>query len=94
MTLTDLGPRVLEYFSVFSRLLNVLAGGTADLTLSARAHRDGWVQTEALIDMFFRIAFGELDHCARWWKHEVERSRANVERDMQMNLPEFGLPDL
>ena len=69
--------RLIEFASCLSRLANVLAGGTADLTLSARSHRDG-LWTERWIDGLFAI-FGEPGHCRRWWEIEVERSRRNVQ---------------
>ena len=64
---------LLELFSLLSRTLNVLSGGTADMTLSARAYRDGlWI--EGLIDTVARVVFSEADHCRVWWEAEVERS--------------------
>lgn len=68
---------LIELFSLLSRLLNVLTGGTADLTFSARSHRDG-LWTESVIDFVARHVFREADHCRVWWEWEVERSRANV----------------
>lgn len=76
---------LLEVFSVLSRLLNVLTGGTADMTFSARSHRDG-LWTEPVIDWIFLKLFREQDHCRRWWEIEVERSKATlalaIERDV------------
>jgi hypothetical protein len=67
-----------EVFSVFSRFLNVLSGDTADITLSARAHRDAlWI--EPYIDKLFEVLTGELGHCQNWWEHEVERSMKVVD---------------
>lgn len=75
---------LIELFSVGSRLLNVLRGGTADITLSAAAHREG-LRIKNLIDAVFRL-FGKGDHCRVWWLREVERSRENIriheERDL------------
>lgn len=70
---------IIELFSVISRTLNVLSGGSADITLSARAHRDqiGWL--EASIDTVFYLLFREENHCGRWWIIEVERSKRNIE---------------
>lgn len=65
---------LIEVFSCLSRLLNVLTGGTADMTFSARSHRDG-LWTEPVIDWVFLMLFREQDHCRRWWEIEVERSR-------------------
>ncbi|MCK9513581.1 MAG: hypothetical protein M0R28_20465 [Pigmentiphaga sp.] len=66
---------VTELFSCGSRALNVLTGGRADWTLSARAHRDGlWI--ERVIDLLF---FWEgPGHCARWYDDEIARSAENV----------------
>lgn len=70
---------LMELWSLASRFLNVLSGDMADITLSARAHRDG-LRIEPLIDWFFRVAIGEEDHCRIWWEHEVERSLQTVDR--------------
>lgn len=70
---------LLELSSVGSRLANVLLGGDADTTLSARVHIDGWRKLERLIDAFFRI-FGERDHCRRAWLDDVARARAQIAR--------------
>lgn len=72
---------LLEVFSCFSRLLNALRGGTADITLSAASHIDE-LWTESVIDaLFYVLTLGrEKNHCRIWWEWEVERSRANVAR--------------
>lgn len=72
----------LELWSVASRLLNVLAGGDADTTLSARVHIDGWRRAERLIDALFRFMplVGGPNHCRQAWLDDVERARAQVER--------------
>ena len=68
-----------ELFSIFSRFLNVLSGDTADITLSARAHRDAlWIEPK--IDWLFFVVKGEVNHCRVWWEYEVERSRKVVEQ--------------
>lgn len=72
---------LLEVFSCFSRLLNVLGGGTADITLSARSHRYGPAWLEKTIDWFALTIFGEVNHCQRWWEHEVLRSQLVVSSD-------------
>ena len=36
-----------ELFSVASRLLNVILGGSADMTFSARVYMDGWERGDA-----------------------------------------------
>lgn len=54
---------LLEILSCASRLLNVLTGSTADITLSARAYRDGlWI--EDTINWFARVLFDEIDQLA------------------------------
>lgn len=63
----------IEMFSILSRTLNVLTGGTADMTFSARSHRDG-LSSEKWIDRFFQVVMKEAEHCRIWWLHEVERS--------------------
>ena len=49
------------------------ASDTADITFSARSHRDG-LWTEPVIDKVFWLLFREEDHCRVWWEHEVMRS--------------------
>ncbi len=68
---------LLELLSILSRFINVLSGHTADLTFSARSHRDG-LRTERWIDAVAWRVFGERDHCRVWWLREVERSQRNV----------------
>lgn len=70
---------ITEVFSCFSRLANVLSGGSSDMTLSARAHRDG-LKIEAYIDWFFLKVFREKNHCRRWWVAEIERSLNNIQQ--------------
>ena len=70
----------LELASIPSRLLNVLTGGTADLTFSARVYRDGlWI--EPVIDALF-LLIGQRNHCRWAWERELERSQANVKRGL------------
>jgi hypothetical protein len=68
---------LLELFSVLSRLLNVITGGTADMTFSARSYRDD-LWTADVIDWLALKIFGEEDHCAKWWLIEIQRSRRNI----------------
>jgi len=68
---------LLELFSVLSRLLNVLTGGTADMTFSARSYRDD-LWTADVIDWLALKIFGEEDHCLTWWLAEIRRSRRNI----------------
>lgn len=68
---------LLEIFSLLSRFLNVLTGGTADMTFSARSHVQG-LWTEPVINWFAKVLFNEDDHCAVWWLAEVVRSRNNI----------------
>lgn len=80
MALTE---HLSEVFSCFSRLLNVLRGGTADLTLSASAHIER-LAIEPYIDAFFFHVFGERNHCRIWWEKELERSHKNIEREREL----------
>lgn len=66
-----------EVFSLFSRTLHVLAGGDADLTLSARSHYSGW-WTEKWIDAGFRFVLKEHNHCRNAWELEKTRSLKRV----------------
>mgnify|MGYP006436401743 CR=1 FL=1 len=68
---------LMEVFSCVSRLINVLTGGTADMTFSARSHLDD-LWTENVIDFVAYRVFGEKDHCRVWWLSEVKRSRQNI----------------
>jgi hypothetical protein len=71
--------RAREALSCFSRLLNVLFfKGDADISLSARAHRDGMVSLERRIDWFFSALTGEEGHCRAWWDVELGRSQDQV----------------
>lgn len=67
---------LIELFSLLSRGLNVLTGGTADMTFSARVHFCGWTRAEAVIDGFFWWAFKEEAHCAVWFRKDIDRARA------------------
>lgn len=68
---------LLEVFSVISRLTNVLTGGTADVTFSARSHLEE-LWTEQVIDFVAYWVFNEEDHCKVWWESEVRRSKRNI----------------
>lgn len=68
---------LLEVFSCFSRFINVITGGSADMTFSARSHLEN-LWTEQVIDWFFLRVFGEKDHCKVWWIAEVRRSQQNI----------------
>lgn len=72
----------LGLFSVFSRLINVLSGGSADLTFSARSHIDK-LWSEKWIDKAALKIFGEQNHCKVWWDYEVKRSKVNVSRSKE-----------
>lgn len=65
---------LLELASIPSRLLNVLTGGAADLTFSARSHRDD-LRSVRVINAIF---FWQSNHCRWAWDRELERSRSNV----------------
>ena len=69
----------VELFSAFSRALNVIFGGSANSTLSARAPRDGLRRTEAVIDAFFhhlpRALGGGPGHCMRYYLAEYDSAR-------------------
>ena len=76
---------LLELFSTFSRLINVLWGGTADITFSARSHRDA-LWTEKWIDLLFFSFTGEVGHCQNWWQEELKRSERLLDsaRDLKI----------
>jgi hypothetical protein len=57
-----------ELFSLGSRSLNVITGGVADMTFSARSYKDG-LWTEHVIDFFL----GE-GHCKKWYYFDVQRA--------------------
>ena len=62
----------------FDQLLNALAAGSCDETLSSRAHRMRakgqryWGWTANAIDWLF---FWQDGHCEQSWRSEVERSQ-------------------
>lgn len=74
----------VETFSCFSRLINVWTGGSADLTFSARSHVYG-LWTERYIDWLFLNAFGEENHCEKWWLKEIYRSERNISLAKALN---------
>ena len=68
-----------EFLSCFSRMLNVVVfNGTADLSLSARAHRDRMKNLEAWIDWAFETLTGEKKLCRYWWIAAFDRCQTNV----------------
>jgi hypothetical protein len=78
-----------EIGSVLSRGLNVATGGSADLTFSARSHRDG-LWTEKYIDALFVFLKGEKGHCARWWQEDVRRAHKTVDDDKTIRKRGFA----
>lgn len=69
-----------EIGSCGSRLVNVLFfGGTADISLSARAYLEGMERTRRRIDAVFAW-LGDPDHCRKWAAVEVGRAREVVEK--------------
>jgi hypothetical protein len=70
-----------EIGSIGSRTLNVLAGGDADTSLSARVHIDEWRRLERVIDAIAFTLCRERDHCRKAWEFDVARARAQIERD-------------
>ncbi|MEM9138813.1 MAG: hypothetical protein AAGB15_03205 [Pseudomonadota bacterium] len=70
-----------------SRALNLLTGGSADMTFSARCHvrrtganrlstRLAWGVVEGIIDAICGIWRGECEHCATAWANHRSRARA------------------
>ena len=72
------------------QLANALLSGSADETLSARAHRQRvkgsrvWGWTAGAIDAVFLLLFSEHDHCRQSWESELQRRQLH---------PSYGLPD-
>lgn len=67
--------RIKQVPVAFDQFINALAGGWADETISARAHRqaDGkarWRRTKKVINAIF---FWQEDHCRRAYQSEQER---------------------
>lgn len=73
---------LLELLSVASRLVNVLTGGSADLTFSARNYIEG-LPTRRFIDWIFR-PWGR-EHCREVWDNEVSRARTTIALDDARN---------
>jgi len=71
-----------ELLSIISRLLNVLTGGIADMTLSARAHMDH-LPIEKHVDTLAFILTGERNHCERWYHYDVGRACQLLEAHAQ-----------
>lgn len=70
---------VLEISSLISRAINVLLGGDADTSLSARVHIDGWRRLETIIDMLFLPLEGP-GHCRAAWEADVAGGCAQIAR--------------
>lgn len=64
-------------FSLGSRMINVLTGGSAEMSFSARSHRDG-LWTEQYIDRLFYVLRKEKDHCRVWYEYDVQRARQTI----------------
>jgi len=69
----------VDIIGLFSRVLNAwVFGGSTSQTLSVRAHVEAtggdpsWIKRRDFINTLF---FWEEDHCARWWREEVDRAR-------------------
>lgn len=73
-----------ELFSVGSRLINVICGGVADMTFSARVHMDGWRRAERFIDWVFWVLRGEERHCEVWFRADVRRAAELLEASVRM----------
>jgi hypothetical protein len=67
--------------SIASRALNVVTGGDADTTFSARVHIDGLTRLERAIDAFAFALTRERDHCRKAWDFDIARARAQIARD-------------
>jgi hypothetical protein len=63
--------------SCVSRALNVLRGGSPDMTLSAAAYAED-LPIRPWIDALFAV-FGQPDHCERWFWHDVDLAIEIVE---------------
>lgn len=70
---------VMDLGSVASRFINVLAGGSPDLSFSAQSHLERPKAAQRVDWLAFTLV-GETDHCRRAWEWEVDRSRRNVAR--------------
>jgi hypothetical protein len=70
-----------EIGSIGSRTLNVLTGGDADTSLSARVYIDEWRGLERVINIIALALCRERDHCRRAWDFDVARARAQIARD-------------
>jgi len=73
--------------SLLSRALNVLLGGSAHMTASARAYdagtdSKGWNRFEKLIDFIF--SGKEPNHCERVWDGRVARAHETIKRDEEI----------
>lgn len=74
----DLMSYLYEAWSLLSRGINVIRGGSADITFSAASHIEK-LESEKYIDRFFKLIRNEDNHCKVWWLAEVERSRKVIE---------------
>jgi hypothetical protein len=90
---------IFEILIAIDRLINAILRGSADETLSARAHRmrlrqqPYWWWTADLIDTLF-LFLGQMNHCERAHMHEVERRNARVQTDLAgLQLPPEMTPE-
>lgn len=73
-----------EIFSIISRIINVLRGGSADMTLCAAAARED-LKIRVWIDWFFEVFTAEENHCDAAWEYHVDRSQQAVVDWMKRN---------
>lgn len=67
-----------ELFSVLSRLLNVVLGGDADTTFSARLYITDKRLLVKFVDTLFYLVMKERFHCKDAWLTDVTRAKAQV----------------
>lgn len=85
--------RLKNVLIALDQLLNALANGAPDETLSSRAHRaraackPGWRWVAGCIDALF---FWEAQHCYESWRAEVKRR--HLPREMWAEMPDDGPP--
>ncbi|ACO79886.1 hypothetical protein AvCA_37410 [Azotobacter vinelandii CA] len=67
-------PYWLGLLIALDQFVNAALGGYVDETLSSRAHREGWVLAERLIDrLFWWDRQGEIHHCELAFYGELAR---------------------
>ena len=79
---------IFQVLIALDQMLNALVGGWADETLSSAAYRmhierKPWGFMRVVIDIPFRLFFGQLDHCRKAHDDEINRRQSPPSQRIQ-----------